>query len=87
MGIFGYIKEKVLPNKEQKSGVALVQKGKISTVSILTNDDNYSERQAKYKKFKRAYERVPMVSAQINTTTDHVIQSFFFDGPSKEKLT
>jgi len=73
----------------REGGKALVQVPKARASSLLSLDpeDNISERVAKFQKLKRAYERVPLITAIIDVQADQAVQNFFFDGPNKKSIT
>lgn len=71
-------------NKEK--GQAIVQLGGNSTSTLLTADDNnHSARVEMLLKYKRAYERVPLIRAIIDTKVDQTVQDFHFVGDNKEE--
>lgn len=84
MGILDIFSRK---NKVYEAGKALVQTSRGPSSMILDSEDNLSQREKKFKKFKRAYERVPLITAIIDVQADSAIQNFFFVGPNEEKLS
>ena len=72
-----------------EGGKALVKMSKRITSSLLSENDDTSPtvRTAEFKSYKRAYERVPLVTAIIDVQADQAVQEFYFEGPNKEKLT
>lgn len=53
--------------------------------SLITSDN--SKRIENFKKYKRAYDKVPLIAAIIDVQADQAVQEFYFEGPNAEKLT
>lgn len=84
MGIF----DRVF-NRIKESGNAFVQLGKANRVALLNEDeivDDYQKRAALYQRFKRAYERIPLITAIVDVQADQTVQNFYFEGPDAEDL-
>jgi len=82
MGIF----ERFIKRPVFEAGKALVSKPKNSKSKNEESDDTDS-RVKEYKYFKRAYERVPLITAIIDVQTDQTVQNFYFEGPGKEAIS
>ena len=80
MGLFNRSKHKII-----EGGKALVRLSSKNSFGLTGEDDN-DKREAKYKIYKAAYEKVPLVTAIIDVQADQTVQEFFFEGPNAEKL-
>jgi len=81
-----YFVKEVGSSPVKEGGMALV-KTSSSRSKTLTEDTSDDQRVEKNKQFKRAYERIPLVTAIIDVQADQTVQEFFFEGPNEEKLT
>ena len=72
----------------KEAGVALVKKSSRYNNTVLTGEDenNFNKRMERYRQYRRAYDRIPLVTAIIDVQADQAVQSFYFEGPNKEKL-
>jgi hypothetical protein len=78
MKILGYEINKNKPILE--SNAAFVGKATTST-STSWDDDSSFNRVERYKKYRLAYEKVPLVTAIIDVQANQTVQDFFFEGP------
>jgi len=69
----------------REGGAALVKANTLSFSKALIEEGD-DERVELNKKFKRAYEKVPLITAIIDVHADQVVQEFYFEGPNKEKI-
>jgi len=72
-------------NKVNEGGKALVKLPTKSSFGLVGGDDNQG-REKKYRIYKEAYERVPLVTAIIDVQADQTVQEFYFEGENAEKL-
>ena len=68
----------------KEGGQALVKLPKSKSYG-LTGETHYN-REKRYKIYKEAYEKVPLVTAIIDVQSDQTVQEFFFEGPNSKKL-
>lgn len=81
------IRESIRSYFIKESGTAIVETGKKYAVSLDNSLESGHNRCNRFKVYKNAYMKVPLVTSIIDTQADQTVQEFFFDGPNKEKLT
>lgn len=85
MSILKTVFEKITPSF-QESGKAYVTVPKKEGAVYGLDNESEDARRKLLKKFKRAYERVPLINSIIDVQTDQAVQEFYFEGPNSEKL-
>jgi len=78
MGLFSRTKKII------EAGKALVSIKRREVSRVLTVDED--DRREKMHMFRRAYERIPLITAIIDIQADYTVTPFFFSGPNKVKL-
>lgn len=71
----------------KESGVALVKRSSSYRSNYLDEIEREDQHKNDLVTFKNAYDRVPLITAIIDRTTEQVVQDFFFEGPNQDSLT
>jgi len=81
------IRERIFGKRVHEAGTALVMPSGKPRGFGLNAEEQFAERSDLFKKYKKAYEVIPLITAIIDVQADQAVQEFFFEGPNSEKLT
>jgi hypothetical protein len=85
MGIFDRFRTK---KSVTEAGAALVRTRGSNSLSISDEDGfDQDERVSQFKAYKRAYEKIPLITAIVDVQADQIVQEFYYEGPNEEKLS